>query len=51
MNDDERRLHDWFDEELDRMAIGGDRPADPRRVFASENDRARSETAQGVHKP
>ncbi len=45
MNDDERRLHDWLDEELDRMAIGGDRPVDPRRVFASETDRALSETA------
>ncbi len=50
MNDDERRLHDWLDEELDRMAIGGDRPVDHRRVFASETDRALSETAADLRR-
>jgi outer membrane protein assembly factor BamB len=48
MSNDERRISDWLDHELDRLAIEGDRPggaeADAASAYASESERALSDT-------
>ena len=52
MSKEERRMSDWLDHELDRLAIEGDRPTEGNAgsAYASESERALSETVRRLNR-